>query len=417
MKVNALANVLNSCVAAVGASSACSTLFSATAGNSSVPLNTLDAAFRLARNPGVNIATLYSLSASSNVYSPTLGAAPSDWTVSINFGGGGMNQPTGIGVDSQGNVWVASYWSVASKFTPTGSPVFASGITGNGLKSSSGLAIDSQNNVWIPNQETPTGANTKVAGSVTVLNSSGQPLSGANGYIAGGIAAPIAVAIDPNGNVWVVNYTYPQVTLLSSSGAPLSGTNGYTAPSLAFAVSVVVDANHNGWIGNFSDSTVTRFSSDGSPLAVSCCSGAQALAIDQRGYIWASNYYGASVSQFSTSGTVVSPGYNIGAISGPQGIAVDGAGTVWAASVLNASVAQLAGSNSNAPGSLLSPTQGWRADDGLLRPYAVAIDASGNLWITNSSQDTKYANSNSITELIGMASPVKTPVIGPPQAP
>jgi hypothetical protein len=53
----------------------------------------------------------------------------------------------------------------------------------------------------------------------------------------------------------------------------------------------------------------------------------------------------------------------------------------------------------------------------MLQPYAVAIDASGNLWMTNFSNETKYPSSNSITELIGMAAPVKTPVIGPPQAP
>src|SRR5882762_7010252 len=151
-----------------------------------------------------------------------------------------MNAPTGIGTDSQGNIWVSSYYGVASKFTPTGSPVFASGITGNGLLSSSGLAIDSQNNVWIPNQDSKNVNNG--FGSVTVLNSNGQSLSGASGYTAGGISSPIAVAIDPNGTVWVVNYRTPRVTILSSSGAPLSGANGYTAPSLAFGVSVVVDA-------------------------------------------------------------------------------------------------------------------------------------------------------------------------------
>src|SRR5882762_10466637 len=136
-----------------------------------------------------------------------------------------MNAPTGIGTDSQGNIWVSSYYGVASKFTPTGSPVFASGITGNGLLSSFGLAIDSQNNVWIPNMDSAKSVNGSL-GSVTVLNSNGQPISGANGYIAGGLSYPIALAIDPNGTVWVLNYRNARVTLLSGSGVPLSGVTG-----------------------------------------------------------------------------------------------------------------------------------------------------------------------------------------------
>jgi hypothetical protein len=40
----------------------------------------------------------------------------------------------------------------------------------------------------------------------------------------------------------------------------------------------------------------------------------------------------------------------------------------------------------------------------------VAIDSSGNVWVTNETGD-------SVTELIGVAAPVKTPLIGPPQLP
>ena len=421
-KINTLANLLNNCIAV---SSACNTLFSATTPpGSSAPSNTLDAAFNLARNPGTNVGVLYTQSVASKAFAPVLSAAPSDWTLSISFTGGGMNAPTGIGIDSQGNVWVASYYGVASKFSPMGSPVFASGITGSGLRSSFGLAVDSQDNVWIPNEDSASSVNSG-QGTVTVLNSNGQPVSGANGYTSGGLSYPLALAIDTNGTVWVVNYRNARVTLLSSSGAPLSGTTGYGASSLAFTVSVAVDANHNGWIGNQNDGTVTRLSADGTQsTAVSCCNGPQGLALDQRGYIWASNFYGDSVSQISVAdGKVISPVYTGGGLTRPQGIAVDGAGTVWALSIrsaagaANPTLAQFAGSAASSPGRVLSPASGWLADANMLQPYAVAIDASGNLWMTNFSNETKYPSSNSITELVGMAAPVKTPVIGSPRSP
>ncbi|WP_260706348.1 NHL repeat-containing protein [Edaphobacter flagellatus] len=424
-KINALANLLNTCVSSANANS-CSALFSATApANAAAPSDTLDAALRLARSPGQNVAALYTQSISSTAYSPVIPKAPSDWTISISYGGAGMNMPTGIGVDSKGNVWVASLNGAASKFTPTGSPVFSSGITGNGLQTSFGLAVDAQDNVWIPNEASPSTVNGG-KGSVTVLSSSGQAVSGATGYISGGLSYPIAVAIDPSGSAWVLNYFNSTVTLLSSSGAPLSGKGGYSAPSLAFVVSVVADANHNAWIGNQNNEYVTQLSGDGSKSSgVACCSGPQGLAIDQRGYIWAANFYGDSVSQISPSGSIMSPqsGYSGGGIFHPQGIAVDGAGAIWVMNLRNApgsvnpTLAQMAGSNASAPGSILSSATGWLADANLVQPYALAIDASGNLWITNFTNDATYANSNSIVEVVGMAVPVKTPVIGPPQVP
>lgn len=419
-KINGLANLLNSCVAYIGASgssSPCDRLFSlAVPSGSSAPTNTLDAAFDLARNPGINVSALYTQSLSSSAFKPSLATPPADWTVWISFSGGGMSTPAGLGIDGQGNVWVASNAGVASQFTPTGSPVFASGITGSGLRSSYGLAIDGQNNVWITNADSPSSVN-KGFGTVTVLNSSGQPISGATGFSAGGLNAPIAIAIDTNNTAWVVDYGNARVTLLSSTGTPLSGTAGYAAPTLAFPVSVALDANHTGWIGNQNDSGVTHVQADGSqPNGISCCNGPQGIAVDQRGYVWISNFYDDSVGQLSPTGTIVSGGYTADGLFHPQGIAVDGTGSVWVANVRIAAgaasptLAQFAGSATSSPGRALSPPGGWLADAGMLVPYAVAIDASGNLWISNS-------GNNTITEVIGMAPPVRTPLNGPPQAP
>lgn len=420
-KINAVANLLNTCAGNAGTSgttSPCDMLFNAvTITGGSTPSNTLDAALSLARNPGNNVAAIYTRSASSTAFTPALASPPSDWTITVSFKGGGLNGPTGVGIDSQGNVWVASYYGVVSQFTPTGSPVFGSGITGYGLHSSYGLAIDPQNNVWVPNADSPSTVN-KGLGTVTVLNSSGQPVSGTNGFSAGGLNSPIAIAIDINGTAWVVDYGNARVTLLSGSGTPLSGTAGYTASSLGFPSSVAIDANHNGWIGNQNDGVVTRISADGSQSnGISCCNGPQALAVDQSGYVWASNYYGDSVSLISPTGSVVSPGYTMTGLVHPLGVAIDGAGSVWTVSARNASgttsnptLTQIAGSSASSPGHALSPSGGWLGDAGLLLPFGVAIDASGNLWITNFGND-------SLTEVVGMAVPVRTPLNGPPQTP
>jgi DNA-binding beta-propeller fold protein YncE len=45
-----------------------------------------------------------------------------------------------------------------------------------------------------------------------------------------------------------------------------------------------------------------------------------------------------------------------------------------------------------------------------MQPFALAIDPSGNLWVTNFGGD-------SVTEFIGVAAPVRTPLIGVPDSP
>src|SRR5260370_542533 len=80
---------------------------------SAAPSNTLDAVLNLFRNPAANVAGLYTLSAGVSTFTPALSAAPSDWTLFINYTGGGMNAPSGLGVDGTGNIWVANYFNVA----------------------------------------------------------------------------------------------------------------------------------------------------------------------------------------------------------------------------------------------------------------------------------------------------------------
>jgi MBG domain (YGX type) len=411
-KINSIANLLNTCTTASSPAD-CSPLFSATTPpGAAAPTNTLDAVLNLVRNPGSNVAALYTQAATSTAFMPPLTAAPSDWTMFLNFTGGGMSSPSNVGVDATGNVWVASYFSAATKFSPTGNLVFPA-ITSGGLNQSYGLAVDAQNNAWIPNEMSPMSVNGGF-GSVTEISPTGQLISPQNGYTAGdSLRYPTAVAIDTNGKVWVANNYNASLTLLSSTGQPLSGPNGYTSPELAFAGAIAIDASNNAWIVNQFGTTVTKALPDGSNFtSYDCCNDPRGIAIDQRGFVWAANYLGDSISQLASDGTVISNGYsdNKASIFHPQGIAIDGLGHVWAANYLGNSITELAGSAASSPGQILSPTAGYATDAALSQPFAVAIDASGNLWTVN------YL-SNTLTEIVGLATPVKTPQIGPVQSP
>jgi streptogramin lyase len=245
------------------------------------------------------------------------------------------------------------------------------------------------------------------------LNANGQSVAGTSGFTSGGLNYPIAVAIDSDGSAWVVDYGNSHLTHLSSSGQAFSGTTGYSSPQIAFPVAAAVDSSHNVWVANQSSGTVTRVSSDGSQFtSFACCNAPSNVAIDRLGNVWVSNFYSDSISEVSATGTIVSTGYAGGGLDHPQSIAIDGAGNLWVANYRASAISEFAGASSApvAPGTALSPASGLGGHAALRQSYAIAVDASGNVWVSN-------FGSNTITEFVGIASPVRTPLIGPPVAP
>lgn len=415
-RINQLANLLNTCAASSGNTSmACMQLYANTTTATLTPSNTLDAAMNLVDNPGNNVTALYTLSTGSTVYSPGLSAAPMDWTLFVNFSGGGMIDPSALSIDSTGRVWVANYFSVASLFSNTGAPVFASGITGNNLQNSYGGGVDVNDVMWITNEQSSS-INSGL-GSVTLLNSSGaSPAT----YSAGGLDFPIAVAFDTSGLSWVVDYGNSHLTILSNAGSPQSGASGYTSAQYVFPVAVAADSKCNAYVANQSSNTVTFTSADGTTFgSYATGNGPSGIAVDGSNNVWVANYYDNSVGLLTPAGTVVFDGNFTagGSINHPQGIAVDGNGNVWVANYrslagVNSVLVELAGANATSPvaGTALSPATGWGVDAGMVEPFAVAIDASGNLWVTD-------FGTNTLTEFVGLAAPVKTPLLGPIRVP
>jgi streptogramin lyase len=408
-KINTLANVLNACISSSGPmSTACTQLYAATATNGATPSNTLDAAMNLAKQPANNAAAIYGLSNGDNAYTPQLNTSPTDWTLSVNYTGGGMDSPSAVSIDSRGNVWVANYFAMASLFSNIGQPIFTGGVTGNSLLNSYGGAVDVNDTMWVANEQSSSALNGGL-GSLTLLNTTGNSPAV---YSSGGINFPLAIAFDTSGVAWIADYGNSHVTLLNSSGTPLSGATGYTAKNLAFPVAVATDSKCNAYVANQSSDTITQVLADGSAFTdFTTGSGASGLAIDGSDNVWVANYYASSVGLVSSAGKVLSgSGFTGGGLNQPKGIAVDGAGNAWVPNYHGSSLTEFSSAASANPGTVLSPSSGWATDAKLLEPYAVAIDASGNLWISN-------FGSNTLTEVIGLAAPVKTPLLGPVRIP
>ena len=409
-KLNSLADVFPSCAVNI---SVCGGVFAAATAGGSVPTNTVDAAFNIARNPGSNVAAVYTL-ATGTQFSPTLNTMPPDWTTAITVSGGGLNEPTQPAVDTYGNVWTANYNGVLSEFTSTGAAVFSSGITGSGLHESYSMAIDAGDHAWVVNDETP--GSPYNGGTVSEFTNAGVPISSGIGYTGGNTKAiyfPEGIAADTSGDMWVANYGNSTYALLTQAGTLVTtncNANGCSG-GIEFPVAVAADSNHNGWFANQSSNTVTKVSLDGTSVqSFACCDGASGIAIDSADNVWVANYFGDSISQLTNSGTVVSSGYTAGGqIAHPQGIATDGAGDVWVANYRGGDLSELEGATAPSPGSALSPV-GYGTDADLSEPYGMALDASGNIWVSN------FAN-NTVVEFVGLAVPVKTPLVGATQAP
>ena len=106
---------------------------------------------------------------------------------------------------------------------------------------------------------------------------------------------------------------------------------------------------------------------------------------------------------------------------------MDGADNVWVANFAGQRLMQLCGVKEEgclpgaSTGDPVSPGEGYFSD-ALQRVTAVEIDPSGNVWATNNWVLEGFTNrtnpgGHQVVVFIGLAAPLKTPVIGPPEQP
>ena len=248
-----------------------------------------------------------------------------------------------------------------------------------------------QRNVWIPYEESPGSVNHGV-GAVSVLNSSGQSISGPPGTSLEASTTPCG-RHRPQRHGLGRQLRQRHLTLLPAPVSPLR-RNRLFAPSFAFPAAIAIDANHNAWLATrttaSSPASLRRHPETSPSPAATVPTASPSISAAMYGQ----PTHGDSVSQLpapARSSPTVTPAE---AGSHPQGIAIDGAGTSGSPTTGSA-LTQLAGSSSSPPGHSL-PHGGPAPDPDLLEPFAIAIDASGNLWVTN-------FGSNTLTEFVGLA--------------
>jgi sugar lactone lactonase YvrE len=195
----------------------------------------------------------------------------------------------------------------------------------------------------------------------------------------------------------------------------------------ASIVGVAFDANGNLWVTPLMNNVVVEYaasqlSASGTPtpaITLSATAGSlnfpAGLAFDASGNLWVANVNNASVVEFTVrqlaSSGSPTPAVTLSATGGslnfPFALAFDASGNLWLANALDSSVVeftvgQLASSGSPTPAVTLSPS------GSLNDPYQLAFDASGNLWVGNPSNNTVVEFAASQLAATGSPTPAVT---------
>ena len=446
--LNTLGNILSACVNSSGPTSTpCRTLFTDTTVNGVPPVTTFQAALNIALHPGANISGstgLYSLATTNPPFQPamTSATAPNDFTLAIGYNGGGI-APQGvnsIAIDASGTDFYTNSASTTSgliEITPTGTfPGGATGFANASLGKMNNLAIDESGTIWVDvNSSAP---------SVTGITSSGSVYESFSSAIS-----PNGIAIDAAGDIWY-----------SSGGNSNNGTyefkyNGggnytYNATFAAidhFEVDVCITPGYIYTISygntsepssftqyNTSTATAAGVTPDGGNSGLSGC------AVDNSGNLWLADFgvfdgievYSPSLS-LSKSYAITTPVY-------PQDLALDGLGNAFVATFVPQGTASYNSGTTNpaslveftSTGTLVSPAAGYFPSTGqsnsgntgligltseIIAPGGIAIDASGNVWLSGNDGQSVPSSGNVnngnlpayVTEIIGIAAPVVTP--------
>jgi streptogramin lyase len=420
-KFNTLGLLLSGCVTAIP--DACGKLFdAATPPGGTAPTDTLSAAQNIARYPAHNADKLFGLL--DEFYPvpqgkryrevaliPYLFYAPSSWTLSLVYAGGGFYAVGGAAIDGEGNFWTNNNWLPGSqttiyqqfgggvgKFAPNGQPLspMITGFNGGGLDSPGwGIAFSADDKVWLTNL---------IGSTISVLDrKTGKPLSPETGYnFDGKLGQMQGILVAPNGDIWTVDNGNNQIVHLPGGdiskgrilgrtvdGKPVDGTLQVKGP-----FGIAIDQQDRIWITNSGSNTVTRFaaSDPGKAEKIEVGFSPHAVAIDSRGNAWVGNLIGHPGTMEKLALVKQKLESKVEALEGSMS-ADDLAANMWA---------HLWDIISEYPGgdiSMIAPdgkVHGpFNADGAITAPWGIAIDGNDNVWVASST-------SHSVTQLCGV---------------
>jgi hypothetical protein len=398
-------------------------------------------------------------------------ASLTDWTIDVNWKAtngtstvGTANVPS-VAIDGSGNIWTSSLTSTTTglgvtEFNPAGQVQFTPATTASvvggwqfsscttcttpvslgGTHTGDGIAIDTGGNAWATSWN---GTTNTISSQIEAPVVKVTPGTGAvSAYLVG--YSPAGISIDGNNNLYIGDgasassnryYESELVAGPATGNLTLNAGTGRTTTGAYYWSSTVDEAGYVWPTTDAGETSIPRITNTGGLSTVGSTTALPSavywLAADASGNAWGSTTTttagatGLEYINISTSpATVVSPtvtpyaigtnGSTLGGLFGPQGMAIDGTGDLWVvnangtgSSAAGGGISEFVPSNNGTTLTALSPSGtgvwGFFSNSTIGAPTGAAIDGSGNVWF-------KTRNGSNLYYLVGVASPVVTPL-------
>ena len=322
-------------------------------------------------------------------------------------------KPLGIAVDSSGNVYIADTdnneveevtsggtLSIIAGTGASGAPT-PGPATSSKLFDPSGVAVDSSGNVYIADRGNQRTEQVTSGGTLSVIAGTGAvgaPTAGT--ATSSKLFDPSGVAVDSSGNVYVADETAGVVGKVSSGtmsivaglvdfGPPTAGAA--TSSELAAPGGVAVDSSGNFYIADTDNNVVVKVTAGGTLSVIA----------------------GTGTSGAPTPGPATSSN-----LASPSGVAVDSSGNLYIADTNNNEIEKVTPGGTLSviagTGATGAPTPGPATSSKLDKPAAVAVDGSGNVYIAdNDNNEIEKVTPGGTLSIIAGTGTESTPTPGP----
>ena len=265
------------------------------------------------------------------------------------------------------------------------------------LNSPHGMAVDSAGNIYIV--DSSNNVIRKVSASTGIISTvSGNGTQGYSGdggsAISAALNGPVGVAVDTTGNLYIADLGNNVIREVSASTG---------------IITTVVGASGNYWGG---------YSGDGGPATDADLSDPAGVSVDSAGNIYIADTFNNVIRKVSASTGIITTvaGNGIGGYSGdgeaatsaelslPMDVQVDSVGNIYIADYDNQVIRQVSASTGVITTVAGNGTSGYSGDGGiatsatLVGPVNLAVDAAGNIYLSDSGNNAirKVTNSTGI---------------------
>jgi hypothetical protein len=351
-----------------------------------------------------------------------------------------LQQPHGMAVDTAGNLYFADYYdnrirkvntngiiTTIAGFGPAGYNGDKIQATNAYLNNPTGVALDVQGDVFIADYLNHRIRKMSAAGVITTV--AGDGIAGYSGDGGAATAArlnePHAIRVDTAGNLFIADRKNHCVRVANSIGTIITaagnGTAGYggdggaaLAASLNNPFDVVLDAvgnifiadtgnnrirkvTHNGIITTVAGNGVPAYAGDGGTATNACLHSPEGVALDSAGNLYIADEDNQRIRKVDVKGTITTvAGNGIGGYSGdggaatnarlfyPKNVILDAHGNLFIADGFNNRIRKV-----NAQGVITTVAGQGLMDNGsatnanFCGVYSVAVDATGGLYIAD----------------------------------